>query len=122
VGTNASVDVSRTLNGAYGLYGTNGGQIVWVPTYRGAFSSANTNYSFVTVKARSTNSPANARVITWPLQGGNVTNSLYYTTNLTTGVWNLLTNIVVPGAGSNYTYIDKVHTNGSVFYRLGTKL
>jgi hypothetical protein len=111
----ADAIATETVNGgpfqdvSYILNGLNGGHLVWVPQYKGFFSS-NTNglniglvqnsqsavvASRVNFKLAAINAPQKSVRLTWESFPG-ATNAVYYSTNLLQADWLLLTNFVSP--------------------------
>jgi hypothetical protein len=130
-------DISEKLNGA------NGGHLVWVSSYAGIFSGTNVVSSNGTVNTYNralyaspdifpkptpftlspsvafTNSPAKTPVLNFNALA-NTYYYVYYKTNLLSTNWALLTNYGPALINTNFTFIDKGHTNSSGFYDIQT--
>jgi hypothetical protein len=66
-----------------------------------------------------TNLPPHAPVLHWNLLGYGASNLVYFKTNLLSTNWTLLTNVMTSGyTVPNYSLVDRVHTNGGVYYKL----
>lgn len=114
------IDISEKLNGA------NGGHLVWVPSFQGPFNSTNsasaqpnsinTTASSVKVSMSTVNQKLSP-MIKWTALA-NSTNYLYYTTNLASKNWQLVTNFVQGQSTATVSISDIGRTNGGGFYKV----
>jgi hypothetical protein len=130
-------DISQKLNGNLT---DSGGQVIWVPSYAGFFSSTNITYpSGITYTLNrglvdllsptlpfegeniklglsfTTNLPKSA-IITWQTLAG-ATNSLFTSTNLLSTNWSLVTNFVVNTSGP-VSFTNSAPGTGPRYYKV----
>jgi hypothetical protein len=141
-------DISEKLNGAFGLNGAEGGQLIWVPSFAGIFSSTNITfpngitYQFNRALKESRDIFSNGSTANFATQfpfnvnltmvhsnnpalnvlswyaPANATNHLFVTTNPTNKNWISLTNFVQGSGAGQVTVMDAGRTNSTSFYKV----